>query len=81
MTWSPRFVRLAADFRQDATLGSRLIARSPGFSAAAILTLAVAIGANTSIFSVVNALLFKPMPVAAPQELVACIPAKARHRG
>jgi predicted permease len=70
MTRPPRFFQLAADFRQDTMLGSRLIARSPGFSAAAILTLAVAIGANTSIFSVVNALLFKPMPVVAAPALV-----------
>jgi putative ABC transport system permease protein len=61
--------RLLGDFRLDVRLGVRLIARSPGVSAAAILTLAVAIAGNTAIFSVANALLFKPVPVAAPREL------------
>ena len=61
--------RLLADFRLDVRLGVRLIARSPGVSAAAILTLAVAVAGNTAIFSVANALLFKPVPVAAPGEL------------
>ena len=57
------------DIRRDVTFGLRLIARHPGFSAIAIATLAVAIGANTTVFTVVNALLFKPLPVAAPQAL------------
>jgi predicted permease len=61
--------RLLGDFRLDISLGVRLIARSPGLSAAAILTLAVAVAGNTAIFSVANALLFKPVPVAAPGEL------------
>src|SRR5262245_55006745 len=61
--------RLLGDFRLDIKLGLRLIARSPGLSAAAILTLAVAVAGNTAIFSVANALLFKPVPVAAPGEL------------
>ena len=60
---------LVADFGQDVGLGLRLLLKSPGLSAAAILTLAVAIAGNTAIFSVANALLFKPVPVAAPREL------------
>jgi predicted permease len=56
-------------FRRDVTFGLRLIARHPGFSAIAVATLAVAIGANTTVFTVVNALLFTPLPVAAPHEL------------
>src|SRR5688572_4941213 len=64
-----RFGRLLAEFRQDLRLGVRLLARSPAFTAAAVLTLAVAIGGNTAIFSVANALLFKPVPVTAPHEL------------
>jgi putative ABC transport system permease protein len=43
--------------------------RSPAFSAVAILTLAVAIGGNTAIFSLINALALKPLPVPAPQEI------------
>src|SRR5688572_13239660 len=61
--------RLLGDFGQDVRLGVRLLVRSPGLSAAAILTLTIAIAGNTAVFSVANALLFKPVPVAAPQEL------------
>jgi len=57
------------DIRRDVVFGFRLIARHPGFSAIAVATLAVAIGANTTVFTVVNALLFKPLPVAAPHRL------------
>ena len=64
--WIARF---SGECRQDALLGIRLIARSPWYSSAAILTLAVAIGGNTAIFSVANALLFKPLPVHASHEL------------
>lgn len=54
---------------QDSRLGVRLLARNPWYSAAAILTLAIAIGGNTAVFSLTNALLFKPLPVPAPREL------------
>ena len=62
--------RLVSELRQDATFGARLLRRSPGFSTVAILTLALAIGGNTAIFSLVNALAFKPLPVRAPGEVV-----------
>ena len=62
--------RLASELRQDAIFGARLLRRSPGFSAVAIVTLALAIGGNTAIFSLVNALALKPMPVRAPAEVV-----------
>ena len=61
--------RMLGDLRQDIRLGVRLLVKSPGPSAAAILTLAVAIAGNTATFSVANALLFKPVPVTAPEEL------------
>jgi MacB-like periplasmic core domain len=53
----------------DVKLGARLIVRAPGFSATAILTFALGIGASTAIFSQVNAVLWKKLPVARPNEL------------
>ena len=62
--------RLVSEFRQDATFGARLLSRSPGFSLVAVLTLALSIGGNTAIFSVVNALALKPLPARNPEEIV-----------
>ena len=61
---------LAADLGHDASYGLRLVLRHKGFSATAVLTLALAIAGNTTMFSVVNALFFQPLAVRAPQELV-----------
>jgi predicted permease len=55
---------------QDLGYGVRQIARHPGFTAVVVLTLALGIGANTAIFSVVNAFLLKSLPVVKPEELV-----------
>ncbi len=65
-----RVGQLFAELWRDAAIGFRLLRRNPGFAAVAILTLAIGIGANTAIYSVLDAVLLRPLPYPEPDRLV-----------
>lgn len=71
-------MRLIEEFLQDVRYGRRLLARNPGVALIAIVTLALGIGANTAIFTVVNAFLLRPLPYGDADRLVMV---DSQHRG
>src|SRR6059036_2113852 len=68
-------------FLQDLKYGARLFVKAPAFTVIAVLSLALGIGANTTIFTLVNAVLLNPLPVEEPSRLAAVWTTDDRNTG
>ena len=75
-----RLARLAAHLVQDGRFALRQLVRSPVVAAVAILTLAIGIGLNTAVFTLVNAVLLRPLPYPHPERLIWIAPYDEQHK-
>jgi hypothetical protein len=66
---------------QDLRYGARMLLKKPSFTLVAVLTLALGIGANTAIFTFVNAIFLQPLPVAEPARLMSVFGTDEKNRG
>ena len=73
--------RLMETLLQDIRFGFRQLMKQPGFAALAIISMALGIGANTSIFSLVDTALLRPLAVKEPSQLVELYGTTAQRRG
>ena len=72
---------LGMTFLHDLKFGARLLAKTPGFTVIAALSLALGVGANTTVFTLVNAVLLHPLPVEDPAQLVSVFTTDERNQG